>query len=77
MCFFYSSSRQLTVQFLHFAMEYLLNLKLKKFWKNKNEDVLTLVQYLVFVKVIYTFAGTYYLVLFTGFTVFRKFRNVS
>ena len=52
-------------------MEYLLNLKLKKFWKNKNEDISPLVQYLVFVKLIYNFAGTY-LALFTGFIFFRK-----
>ena len=71
MCFFYSSSRQLTVQFLHFAMEYLLNLKLKKFWKNKNEDVSVLVQYLVFVKVIHNFSSAN-LASFTGFIFFRK-----
>ena len=52
-------------------MEYLLNLKLKKFWKNKNEDVSVLVQYLVFVKVIHNFSSAN-LASFTGFIFFRK-----
>jgi hypothetical protein len=56
------------VQFLHFAMEYLLNLKLKKFSKNKNDDIWALVQYLV----IYNLASPYYLASFVGFIFFKK-----
>ena len=56
------------MQFLHFAMEYLLNLKLKKFLKNKNEDIWALVQYLV----IYNLASPYYLASFVGFIFFKK-----